>query len=67
MDKIIIVVERSAGNETVGQAWVETFEYDPMTPLKQVAEEMLRVNGGEHRGYFSERVMITIPREVYDE
>lgn len=64
MDKIIIVVEKPAGNETIGQAWVETFEYDPHTPLKQVVEEMLKATDSTHRGYFSERVMITIPREI---
>ena len=36
---IIVIVKRSAGNDSVGSMWHETFEFDENTPLKEVLEK----------------------------
>jgi len=39
-DKIVIMVDRSAGNETVGEMWTETFIFDESKTLTEVIEKI---------------------------
>lgn len=48
MSKFVIVQERSTGNETVGNAWVETATFGPDATLREVwawAEPLGGMNG----------------------
>lgn len=38
MQKFIVTVERSSGNETVGDMWTETAIFEPTATLAEVAE-----------------------------
>ena len=35
-EKVIAVKQMSAGNETVGDMWVETKSFDAETPIKEI-------------------------------
>ena len=37
MRKFVVIVEKSAGNESVGQMWKETYIFDENATLKEIA------------------------------
>ena len=34
--KVIAIKEKSAGNESVGNMWIETKSFDPATPVSEI-------------------------------
>ncbi len=59
MSDIVIVMERSDGNETVGQTWLETAIFDHTTSLQMVLEW-----ASEHGGVSSNKTIITVPSSI---
>ena len=60
MSKVIIVKECSAGNESVGNEWVETKSFDESATLKEVLDWSMPIQFGWKRTNYRGRVMITV-------
>jgi hypothetical protein len=62
MKDFIAILDRSAGNETVGDMWQETAVFDGDTPIKDVViwalQRMQRVNGEPHDCPLTARLQI---------
>ena len=57
-DRVIAIKERSAGNETVGDMWLETKSFDKETPVSEIIEW-----SGIHKG----KLIITIDESGTEE
>jgi len=57
--KIVIVKEKSDGNETVGSMWVETFICDENTTIKEILEWEKKECNESRNGKYG-RLMITV-------
>jgi len=55
--RIIAIKERSAGNETVGDMWLETKSFDKETPVCEIIEWAESCSG---------RLIITIDEDTVD-
>ena len=47
-ERIIANSERSAGNESVGEMWIETKSFDKSTPVSEIIEWGKKTNGKLH-------------------
>lgn len=57
--KIVILQECSAGNESVGNEWVETGIFEDTQTLAEVLEWRKQLGRGEQG-----RLMITVPKQI---
>ena len=57
--KVIMIVHRSAGNESVGSMWHETFEFDESTTLKEAISK-ITVDCGNN--YLADDIIIPVQR-----
>ena len=58
MKKVVAVKEKSAGNESVGDVWLETRIFDELTPVGDIVRWS---QGGQMEPRNGGRLMITVP------
>jgi len=59
--KYVILVDMSAGNESVGEMWQESYIFDGETSLDDVMEKVERSLPRQDREYSRKRITITKP------
>ncbi len=66
--KVIAILDRSAGNETVGEMWQETAIFDESTPVGKILDwATLRWSGFVGVADFRGNLKITVGQEPGDE
>lgn len=61
--KIVIMVDKSAGNDTVGSMWTETHIFDPSVSLRDVLEKLKYGNNLDIGYQIKETVKIQIAED----
>lgn len=67
-ERVIAIKERSAGNETVGDSWIDTKSFPKETPIEDIIQWAGSVNeyGTTRSGSCSGKLIITIDEPTPD-
>lgn len=61
-NKVVAMLERAEGNESIGTAWIETATFSPDAPVKEVLAWAMRT-AAAHDGIIRGKLMLSYPDE----